>query len=1039
MKSIEFNFNSNSFNKLFPFYILIDDNLQIISFGKSLTKISPSLKEGDIFSNCFIIKRPRTDLITFEELYLNINKLTIIECIETKIELRGQFEINDNSIIFIGSPWFTSMKQLMEKKIMHHDFAPQDPLLDLLHILNNQENTSNELKELLTTINDQKNKLKQANKEIHDIALFPTQNPDPLIRIDTKGNLLKRNPAAEKLTSFVYDGISYETEDFFKFIVTKIDLDKERWIFEAQNNQKYYSFVCKSLKDLQYVNIYGRDITLQKKAEEELNRLSLVASANRNGVVFTEPNGIIVWCNDAYIQLTGFSREEIIGKTPVEIGKTNETHKNDLQKMIEPFYKGIPFDVDLMHGRKDGSSFWSKNKGQPILNSKGEVIQFFAMIEDISLKKRYDESLQNEKEKYRSIIANMNLGLLEVDNNDCITLANQSFINISGYELNELIGKKAAELLLTKESQDLVKSKISNRENGKTDSYEVKIIDKFGKKKNWLISGAPNYNGKGELIGTIGIHLDITEQKEQEEQLYLLSLIAEKKNLNAVIIADADGKIEWVNKSFIDMTGYSMEELIGKKPGHLLQGEDTDPVTIEYMRDRIHKGLPFNCEIINYSKQGEKYWINVQGQALYNKKGQISKFFAIEENITEKKEFQEKQAFLVKRIIKQMKILIIDDQELVLLSIEKCLNDLGYEVLCAKNVADAIEFYDKETPNLVITDINLSGSNNNESETVFSGLDIVKYIKITKNHKTPVIILTGSTDENVLSKGFELGIDDFMKKPLSFTEIAARVKKLIGSSEAKNTIIEQNRIVQTNVVGVVIPCYNEETRLLSDDFKSFVHKNLGYHLCFVNDGSKDNTLQVLKELAKGNDDRISIYDCEKNGGKAEAVRLGMLHLAKQSQFNYIGFLDADLSTDFEDFNDLVTTISSSNFKIVSGSRINRMGADITKQSARAIISKTINFFIRKTLGMDFKDTQCGAKIMTKEIVEKTFQKKFLTKWLFDVEIFMRMKKIYGANGAQNIICEQPLKRWIHADGSKLSFKDSLKIVFQILQIAVHYR
>ncbi len=387
-----------------------------------------------------------------------------------------------------------------------------------------------------------------------------------------------------------------------------------------------------------------------------------------------------------------------------------------------------------------------------------------------------------------------------------------------------------------------------------------------------------------------------------------------------------------------------------------------------------------------------------------------------------------------------MKILIIDDQELVLLSIEKCLKDLGYQVISAMTVAAAIKIYDAENPDLVITDLNLSFTNDLANDSIDeAGFEIVKYIKSIKKQNTPVMILTGSTDEAVLAKGFELGIDDFMKKPVSLTEITARVKKIIGPALLNANITKKNQYIQSDIIGVVIPCYNEETRLMGDDFKAFINKNLSYHLCFVNDGSKDNTLKVLKELAKGNENRISIYDCEKNGGKAEAVRLGMLHLAKQSQFNYIGFLDADLSTDFEDFNDLTKTISTSNFQIVSGSRINRMGADITKQSSRAIISKTINYFIRKTLGMDFKDTQCGAKIMTKEIIEKTFQKKFLTKWLFDVEIFMRMKKIYGTKEAQNLICEQPLKRWIHADGSKLSFKDSLKIVFQIAQIAVYYR
>lgn len=388
-----------------------------------------------------------------------------------------------------------------------------------------------------------------------------------------------------------------------------------------------------------------------------------------------------------------------------------------------------------------------------------------------------------------------------------------------------------------------------------------------------------------------------------------------------------------------------------------------------------------------------------------------------------------------------MKILIIDDQQLVLLSLEKSLNDLGYEVVTASTISEAIEKYDAHSPGLVIVDINLTGEELNIEN---SGLEVVRYIKNDRKALTPIMVLSGNTDEEVIIKGFDLGIDDYMKKPLSLSEIGLRVKRLIGSSEKLGSqtniqIDRKERYIQNKCVGVVIPCYNEEKRLLGEDFRKFVHKNLGYHLCFVNDGSKDRTLEVLQELIKGKEDYISIYDCEKNGGKAEAVRLGMLHLAKQSQFDYVGFLDADLSTNFEDFNDLTDAISNSKYKLVFGSRISRMGADITKESARAIISKTINFIIRKTLSMEINDTQCGAKIMTKEIVQKTFQEKFITKWLFDVEIFMRMKKIYGLNETKGMILEKPLNRWIHADGSKLSMKDSVKIVGQLGQIAVHYR
>ena len=206
------------------------------------------------------------------------------------------------------------------------------------------------------------------------------------------------------------------------------------------------------------------------------------------------------------------------------------------------------------------------------------------------------------------------------------------------------------------------------------------------------------------------------------------------------------------------------------------------------------------------------------------------------------------------------------------------------------------------------------------------------------------------TDDNLIVESFDLGVEDYMKKPLSLDEVSARVKRLIGATSNQKEV-SKNTIIQKRCVGVVIPCYDEEDRLSSKEFTDFVEKHSGYHLCFVNDGSKDNTLHILKELRKGREDYITVYDCEQNGGKAEAVRLGMLHMANYTDLDYIGFLDADLSTDLTDFDDLVKTIETSNFKIVSGSRISRMGANIAKESARQIISLTINYIIRKIINL----------------------------------------------------------------------------------------
>lgn len=378
-----------------------------------------------------------------------------------------------------------------------------------------------------------------------------------------------------------------------------------------------------------------------------------------------------------------------------------------------------------------------------------------------------------------------------------------------------------------------------------------------------------------------------------------------------------------------------------------------------------------------------------------------------------------------------MKVLAIDDQKLVLIPLELRLKELGYEVKTETSALAGISSFNSFKPDLVIVDINMP---------ITSGIDVVKYIREEQQSETPIMVLSGNTSDEMIETAFDLGANDYMKKPLSLSEVCSRTKRLIGVPKQANTEKKYKDIlIQKRCVGVVIPCYNEEDRLLSTAFLNFIEKNSGYHLCFVNDGSKDNTLQVLNTLKEGREDFISVYDCEKNGGKAEAVRLGMLHMADHKDLDYIGFLDADLSTDLTDFDELVSTIENSDYKIVSGSRISRMGANITKESARKIISLTVNFIIRKILKMDFKDTQCGAKIFHKDVINICFRDQFITQWIFDVEIFKRITHYFGIERAREILCEKPLKRWIHADGSKLSMKDSVKIIGQLGQIAWSYR
>ncbi len=129
----------------------------------------------------------------------------------------------------------------------------------------------------------------------------------------------------------------------------------------------------------------------------------------------------------------------------------------------------------------------------------------------------------------------------------------------------------------------------------------------------------------------------------QQEELKRLSLIAEQTS-NGIIVTDDAGKILWVNAAFQKISGYSLDEVIGKKPGSMLQGPESSLETIAYIGKQIKAKLPFDCEIINYTKTKEPYWIRISGQPIFNDEGKLVQYFAMEENITEKKNAEQQLA-----------------------------------------------------------------------------------------------------------------------------------------------------------------------------------------------------------------------------------------------------------------------------------------------------------------------------------------------------------------------------------------------------------
>ena len=235
---------------------------------------------------------------------------------------------------------------------------------------------------------------------------------------------------------------------------------------------------------------------------------------------------------------------------------------------------------------------------------------------------------------------------------------------------------------------------------------------------------------------------------------------------------------------------------------------------------------------------------------------------------------------------------------------------------------------------------------------------------------------------------------------------------------------------------LVVPCYNEAQRFAPEAYAQFLRAHPAVRFCFVDDGSRDETRALLETFCARFPRAAQLVVLARHQGKAAAVRAGMLHVLLMRHPNandYVGFWDADLAAPLSESLRFAKTLDANpQFDCVFGSRKTQPGARIERNFARQAVSRVVTFFIRRYLGFNVRDSQCGAKIFRADVVLPLFAQHFVSHWLFDVELFKRMRQ------PTRQVCELPLNEWRDVAGSKLKFYHGAKIIFELVRIAFTY-
>nr|WP_242693342.1 PAS domain S-box protein [Sabulibacter ruber] len=390
--------------------------------------------------------------------------------------------------------------------------------------------------------------------------------------------------------------------------------------------------------------ISSRDITDRKLAtlqvEESERRFRSLFDNNPDLVLYEKQDGTILDANPGFLSLVNLPKEEVISRNLLEF--LPEGLGEQCLDALDKAYQGNIVNLNLEIPVEDNPSVHLSITKIPVrVNEK--VVGVHSVGKNISEVTRANAIIQKQAETLSTIFESIKDAFYMLDKEWRFRLINTEFERILQLSREECLGGTIWELFPELATGPFYEHFTQAMQTGQPVNFGI-YLDRFNK---WFdIKAYPSEEGLSVYFS------DSTAKVEAQRELEKLSLVASKIT-NGVIITDAQGRVEWVNEAFSQITGYTKEEVIGLKPSSILTGPESDPGRILQVEQDLRKGVPFNVIFQAYVKGQDRVWVSADVAPVFDEQGAIVQHVAILKDISQRKDAEDKQLQMTNDLYRQ--------------------------------------------------------------------------------------------------------------------------------------------------------------------------------------------------------------------------------------------------------------------------------------------------------------------------------------------------------------------------------------------------